>query len=297
MFHFDTTSRIWEQMLFRKVWDSIQGSENPAPNPPPQNTATPAVVPPAMVEVGRKQCHFVYKRSDAESQDWTLIALDRSGNRVKKTPPPSAMIDPSLLKLLRDIDEGKGITEYRFWTEAKLPNGDMARCWPQYRQNDGPYYDWVMAQFDTVGGPGDANLHPAKLLAFFTDGSPGLKALVHSVEEKMASKKESKYGDSQLLTHYRRQFIPTGPRGRRQATPKLYQLRADSVKRTALAYEAIPNKTSPLPVPFPFANRFEHTVSVVRPRSDWAELYLDWTKVLKERHENESGNKRYELRP
>jgi len=39
----------------------------------------------------------------------------------------------------------------------------------------------------------------------------------------------------------------------------------------------------------------EHTVMTILPRQDWANLFIEWTKELKEKHELEGGNEKYQL--
>jgi hypothetical protein len=48
----------------------------------------------------------------------------------------------------------------------------------------------------------DAIPFPAKVLAMYKDSEGSLKALVHSVEEKMSTNVEGPFGDSWLMQHH-----------------------------------------------------------------------------------------------
>jgi len=287
----DTTSRIWEQMLYRKAFDSVERKKSRKKSPSETTADTDTTV--GGFELGRRHCHFKYSKSNGGS--WEQKTYDRFGNVVNDVRH-SAKVHDDVLKSMRVLDDEA--TEFHIWCDAKLPNGDIVKCWPQYRQDKGPFYDWVMAKFPYEDdGMVEYKTHPAKVLAIYKVPNGQMKALVHSVEEKTTNCDEGPYGDTQLVTHYSRHFFGLGRRRPKMKAPSVIALSVSALTRTILAYEAMPSLSSPLPPSRVTEDEAaKHTVAVMRPIEEWAELWLTWTESLQKRQTGDGENK-YELKP
>jgi len=294
IFHQDTSSRIWEQMLYRKVWDSLERSVRQEPDSEEGTKPRTILAQDEEIKSIRRHCHFVYRASDPRRREWMIYRVDRKGEEEKNSHPDSSMVHGRVLDHLRTIEEQQ--SSFCIWCEAQIKNGDWIRCWPQYRQTEGPYFDWVYARFALDDGT-DGGCFPAKLLCLYKDEKNRMKALVHSVEDKMKSRREGRYGDSLLVRHYRRQFLKKGRRCNFVASPEVYSIYVSDIVCTLLAYEAKPSSDCPLPPQMPYDERLKHTVAVIRPRQEWAELFLDWTQELRERQADNGKKDRYKLAP
>ena len=161
------------------------------------------------------------------------------------------------------------------------------RCWPQYRSKEGSRYDWAMVRYDTDGG--EPLIYPGKILALYEDENGQFRALVHGTKEKIPTKKEGPHGDTKLVTHYRLEFQPNGH-------PKLYSLEIEKILSIIVGYEAnvypeeplVPRVRSPV-------QQKKHTLMVIRPREEWAKLYLDWTRELRNQLTTVNGEERHRL--
>jgi hypothetical protein len=69
----------------------------------------------------------------------------------------------------------------------------------------------------------------------------------------------------------------------------MYSIKVDSILYVIVAYEAIQYPQPLVPQVRCIDNHWEHTVMTALPRKEWAKLFLDWTKELKERHETMTG--------
>ena len=132
-----------------------------------------------------------------------------------------------------------------------------------------------MVSFGTNNGPSIE--YPAKLIALYEDATDGtFKALIHSVEWKLNTNQEGPYGDSRLVTHYRLQLD-------NQGNPNLMSVPFDTIVRSVVGYEAQVYKEPLIPRLRGGENRRKHTVMIIRPREEWAKLYLDWMRELRAR--------------
>lgn len=145
-----------------------------------------------------------------------------------------------------------------------------------------------MVEFETEG-PGQTTQYPCKVLALYEGIDGKLMAFVHSVEYKTATNVESPFGDSRLVTHYRLQFLANG-------RPKLYSVPFDSIQHVILAFEAVKYDCPLVPQVRVRTERKQHTVMTVLPRREWANLFVEWTQELKDKHETETGDDKYKLR-
>lgn len=149
----------------------------------------------ANVRERRKVSHFHYTRNGVS------MPRDRFG-KTKSPDSTTGDISRNVLEAMEVFEPAQ--QSFSIWCEAKLPNGDYVCCWPQYRSDQGLWYDWVM-----IGFPSDNEetiYYPAKVLALYEDDEGELKAIVHSVAYKTATCVESELGDSTLITHYRLEF-------------------------------------------------------------------------------------------
>jgi hypothetical protein len=69
----------------------------------------------------------------------------------------------------------------------------------------------------------------------------------------------------------------------------MYSIKVDSILHVIVVYEAIQYPQPLVPQVRCIDNCREHTVMTVLPRKEWAKLFFDWTKELKERQETMTG--------
>jgi hypothetical protein len=184
-------------------------------------------------------------------------------------------IQPKILKALNIVERQSPQTYFEIWCEAKIANGQYIRCWPRYHgTNRTQYYDWAIVRFDNTDD-NEATEYPAKVLALYEDSINGnLKALVHAAACKTERNVEGPYGDSRLITHYRLEFD-------RRGEPKLYLVPLDAIMCCVKAYEAVTYPFPLVPKVTSTAKQREHTVMTILPRSEWARLFLTWSKELR----------------
>jgi hypothetical protein len=219
----------------------------------------------------RKVPHFRYQRVGTSN---ILRLIDRKG-KERLPDREKGAIQSQILGGIHDLEMDKQ-SFFDLWCEAKLPNGQHIRCWPQYRGCEGPRYDWVMISFESEEGKEIA--YPGKVLALYEDRDGHLKALVHSVEYKSERGVEGPHGDSRLVQHYRLQFNCHNGR------PVMYLIKCDDVMNVIVAYENVWHAKPVAPPVRSRESRRKHTVMTILPWSNWAQLFLDWTEELKERH-------------
>jgi len=241
----------------------------------------------------RKMPHFRFGTAGEEtpSSNMQLSCLRRDG-REAIPDETTGIIQPEILKAISNIERERGSVQrlFEIWCEAKLPNGDNVRCWPQYRGKEGCRYDWAMVRFESQGDAA-ATQYPAKVLALYEDLDGNFKALVHSAHFKLPSNPEGPYGDSRLVTHYRLHFHAGG-----SGDPLLYSVRFEDLLHCIVAYEAILYPEQPLVPRVPTASRRrEHTVMTILPRKQWAKLFLEWAKEIRGRQTTVNGRGRHRL--
>jgi hypothetical protein len=121
------------------------------------------------------------------------------------------------------------------------------------------------------------------VLALYEDSEGTLKVHVHSVEYKTTTTVEGPFVDSCHVTHYQLEFNQSNGKLR------MYSIKVDSILHVIVAYEAIQYPQPLVPQVKCIDNHPEYTVMTVLPRNEWAKLFLDWTKELKERHKTMAG--------
>ena len=207
------------------------------------------------------------------------MAMDRFGNQSRPSES-TGNVHKKVLEALQELEQDQ--EEFLIWNEVRLTNGDYVRAHPQYRSAEGPWFDWACVSFNMDDG--SADLYPSRVLAFYDDTNGNTKAIIHSVDYKLTGGGESKFGDSRLIQHYRQEFQANGQ-------PSLRSVRVESLKHAVQVY---PSKKYKQPIPpivrSPMEQR-KHTVKVVLPRSNWAELFMIWSKEMKDREQNETVNK------
>jgi len=202
---------------------------------------------------------------------------------VEKAPDKeTGIIQNKILEALSDVERGSLQTIIDIWCEAKLQNGQYVRCWPQYRSNQGSRYDWVMVKFDSTEGKEHVK-YPSKVLALYEDIDGAFKALVHSTAYKTDSAIEGPYGDTRLVKHYRLEFDGSS------RDPKLYSIPFEDILHCVLLYEAVLYREPLAPKVRSPRQQREHTVMIIRPRREWARLFLEWSRDLKRRQSTVTG--------
>ena len=235
----------------------------------------------------RKMPHFRFDREEQQSSTDKLLSFDRQG-KSQQPNETTGTIQSSILKAIDEIEASRG-HEQQFidiWCEAELPCGQQIRCWPQYRQNEGGRYDWAMIKFESTEE--ESVVYPGKVLALYEDLDGKFKALIHSTDYKTPNKVEGPFGDSRLVTHYRLHFDSSGE-------PTLYSVPFEDIMGCVMAYEAVLYDEPLVRKVRDAAARRQHTVMVIRPRRDWAMLFLHWMKELKARQGTVSGRGRNRL--
>ena len=197
----------------------------------------------------------------------------------------TGVIQREVLKALSGLEREK--SQQRFfdiWCEATLPSGQIVRCWPQYRGNQGCKYDWVLAKFELEDeGDEDPVPYPAKVLAMYEDIHGKFKVLVHSVAYKTTTNVEGPHGDSRLVRHYRLEFDD------RSGDPNVYSIPFEDIVKGVVAYESVKYREPLVPRVRDRAKQRKHTVMTILQKDEWARLFLDWTKELRTRKETMSG--------
>jgi hypothetical protein len=152
------------------------------------------------------------------------------------------------------------------YSEVIIRNDSFIRAWSNYR-NTGPWYDFVNVQW--LSGI----MFPARVLCFYTkkdeDGVQKPYALVHGVDESSQGKVRFTV-DSLLTTHFRMAYISRNGRG--LSVPFIQSVPVESIDSAVMGCLHKPSKLL-----------FDSTcreVMIVRPRSEWAYLWLAWNEEL-----------------
>ena len=275
-FTYSTSSRVGERMLLDTITDRLRMQEQ-----------SPTNLPTSLESHSRRRMpHFRYSRDGSSN---VLMSLDRKG---KESPPDdkTGTIQLEILEGIFGVEINGHQTFFDIWCEAKLQNGQYIRCWPQYRSGEGIRYDWAMMSFgsEEEDAGGQPIIYPAKVLALYEDSEGTLKALVHSVEYKTATNVEGPFGDSRLVKHYRLEFQGNGK-------PRMYSVPVDKIRHVIVAYEAIRYADPLVPRVRSLVRQKEHTMMTILPRSQWAKLFVDWTKELRDRRNTVNGDDKYRL--
>ena len=222
-----------------------------------------------------------------QKSSYSQVFVDRKNNEMQTTPY-SGSLEKVIIKSIFDLEPE--MLEINVWTEVKITrNNNILRACPNYR-GEGPWYDWVYVWFHHQHS--EEEKFPAKILAIYQNNNQEMKVLVHSVEYKTEIGCESlAKGDSRLITHYRQEFLENGH-------PALRSVYLSDIDQSVLVYQFKKYNPSPLPPKVSLsAERRSHTVMVIKPRNEWAKLFIDWTRELKWRNEHilEPTSQQYRL--
>jgi hypothetical protein len=272
-----TSNHVGEMLLLNTASELVmrkQAKETKVPTSVP--AATRATV------IHHKVPHFRFQTKAQE-----LISLNHQG---AETVPDATtgIIQREVLKALSELEREK--SQQRFfdiWCEATLPSGQIVRCWPQYRGNQGCKYNWVLAKFQ-LNDEGDKGVVPylAKVLAMYENINGKFKVLVHSVAYKTMTNVKGPYGDSRLVCHYRLELDD------RSGDPNVYSLPFKDIVKCIVAYESVKYQEPLIPRVREQVKQRKHMVMTIVPKDEWARLFLDWTKELRTRQETMNGKER-----
>lgn len=73
------------------------------------------------------------------------------------------------MKALSEVERNSEQQFFDIWCEARLPNGETIRCWPQYWGSQGCKYDWALVKFEVDEEGEDVVPYPAKVLVLYED--------------------------------------------------------------------------------------------------------------------------------
>jgi hypothetical protein len=245
-FESQTSERVLERQLLETFGDVVEEILNPPARRKRQNKD----------EFSRRLPHFVFSR-----QDSTVLAMDRHG----KTSPPNSRTGciPSIVKKTL-LQHESAMSYFEIYNEAILRDDSYVRAFPMYR-NESPFYDFVEVKWEDSS-------YPAKVVCFYkksvqgsvdADDGSNLCALVHVVDEKTMGKVKG-FSNTFLSTHYNLKY--------ERGQPTLYSVPLASIDCAILAF---PHESHAS-----LFNPNKRGVCVVRPRNEWAYLWLAWNDVL-----------------
>lgn len=225
-FTYSTAQRIGEKLLLEKTNDIIKEL----------NSKKTHVLDESSTKhqwTTRGSPHFKFTRENFDG----LMAISRKG-KSHGPDAESGKIHRSMLEAMQVVEEGQD--EFDIWCEVKLPTGQHLHAFSQCQQKEGPWHGWAWLRFDMEDSRSDPMCHPAKLLGFHRDGNGNMKAIIHSIEEKLAGAGESPLGDSCLVLHCRQQFMANGK-------PALSSLQIDAIENCLLVFQKEKHKNTPIP--------------------------------------------------
>jgi hypothetical protein len=212
--------------------------------------------------------HFRLSRNANE-----LRACDRKG--TERLPDESSgFLDITITNKLLELESQ--IDEFSIFTEVVIRNGSRVKACPNYRQS-GPWYDLVNVQW------GETEMIPARALCFYPKWDNFLQkmvpyALVHGVDQSISGKKLSGgYKDSILTRHYKMQY--------QRRMPTILSVPVASIDSAVVGF---------MHKPTPQLFDPESTgVMIVRPRNEWAYIWLAWNEELSKANRRSTRNNEY----
>ena len=207
----------------------------------------------------RRMPHFLFDRNEP-TRVWSL---DRKGKR--------SIPDASTGDVTQAVKDYLILTEpdikiFEIYNEAILQDGTWIRAFPIYRKEQ-PWYDFANIQWES-------GMFPAKCICFYRkpslDGDQHLMALVHVVDEKSQGKVPG-FLDSPLMSHYYMKYL--------RGQPVLHSIPLASINSGLLCVSHIHSSM--------LFDRNNKGVMVVRPRNEWAYVWLAWNEVLVEANSEE----------
>lgn len=212
--------------------------------------------------VSRRVPNFRY---DASTSQW--LQLDRKG-KVSGI----AQINQAITEALFEVEPTLDV--YEIHGEVLLADRSRIRATPNYCQS-GPWYDFVNVKWDVQPEP---KLFPARCLAFYQKndcddpvGSPQLMALVHGADSKRPEGTGRR--DSTMLTS---QFFLEYTNTKK---PKIYAIPVTTIESAVLCF---PHEPSPRQDASSLFDSRNVGIMVVRPRNEWAYVWMAWIDTLRE---------------
>jgi hypothetical protein len=189
------------------------------------------------------------------------LRLDRKGKVLGE-----AFIDRAINDAFFRLEPSLDIHEIH--CEVQLRDQSRIRATPNYGQT-GPWYDFVNVKWDE----NPPRLYPARCLAFYQkrnheDGSIQLMALVHGAD-KPRGRETSLFGDTLLTSHYFFEYTSS-------RKPKIYAIPVATIESAVLCFPHEPPKDNTL---FHATN---NGFMLVRPRNEWAYVWIAWSETLRE---------------
>jgi hypothetical protein len=223
----------------------------------------------------RQRSHFILWRAGEQVQ---------ASNRFGKHRDPdkqSGNLHDCVIKFL--LQEDLNITQYEVYTEVILRNDSYIRAWPNYRQT-GAWYDYVQVQWES-------GMFPARVLCFYNkideNGDQKPYALVHVVDENSKGKVPGTV-ESLLTTHFRMAYYSRRRNGRFVYThPVIRSIPVESIDSSVMGCLHKPSKL--------LFDPNGREVMIVRPRNEWAYLWLAWNEVLRDANKIDTSKRRKKI--
>jgi hypothetical protein len=223
------------------------------------------------------------KKGDRFSRELGHFQLWREGKKVQASNRFGKLRDPDEQSGdLPDVVKQYLLTEdvsrnhFEVFSEVIIRNDSYIRAWPNYR-NTGAWYDFVQVQWEY-------DMLPARVLCFYNkkvdDGEAKPYALVHVVDENSKGKVKNTV-DSLLTTHYKMEYFK---RNRSASThPSIRSVPVESIDSAVIGCLHKPSKL--------LFDPHCRAVMIVRPRNEWAYLWISWNEELLE--ENKKKKRSY----
>jgi hypothetical protein len=202
----------------------------------------------------RREPHFLLHR-DGEC----CYPLDAKGN-LHKSENGYGEISNTIKRALLNTEPD--LEEIQIYLEAVLRDGSIIRAFPLYR-GEQPWYDFVNVIWE--GG----QVYPARCVCFYKNfdnrGVESLHALIHVTDETTSGRVRG-FTNSLLTSHYRMKY--------HRSQPVFYTVKLEAIDSAVLCYPHVPTNA--------LFDPYNSGVMVIRPRNEWAYVWLAWTGVLEE---------------
>jgi hypothetical protein len=254
-FQSQTSERVLERQLLETFGDVVEDVVK----------KRPTFIREKKDEFSRNLPHFVFSRDHP-----TVLAMDRHGKT--SLPDDRTGYIPSIIKKSL-LQHETSMSVFEIYNEVILRDDSYIRAFPMYR-NESPFYDFVQVQWEQDSS------YPAKVVCFYKRKNDGedsfsLYALVHVVDEKSMGKVRG-FTNTFLSTHYNMKY--------ERGQPTLYSVPVASIDFAVLAF---PHESQSA-----LFNPNKRGVCIVRPRNEWAYLWLAWNDVLKEENSLDAHHSR-----
>lgn len=212
----------------------------------------------------RKEPHFILHRAGER-----CYSVDAKGKK-QQTSTELGEISPVTRKALLKTEPD--MNEFHIYLEAVLRDGSFIRAFPMYRQEQ-PWYDFVNIIWE--GG----QVYPARCVCFYKkyDESEieSLYALVHVTDETTFGR-VSGFTNSLLTSHYKMKY--------HRNQPVFYAVKLEAIDSAVLCYPHVPTNS--------LYDPYNSGMMIIRPRNEWAYVWLAWTEVLKEENSESKFHRR-----